>query len=616
MVTYMSIPQNRVTVGATTYDNTALSGKITRLENGFDIATLVFEDQYSAKRSVLVAGAPTIINIKDSSDGSYTNILSGVARYRIEGIDPEAIILKCESMGFPLAECLVGQEYGAQSNNPTLDTLKEILTDGTAGIIDKWVEKVLNTAVNSQYAFDTTYIDTITGTINYLYFPFKPASKCLADICNIVQAIKGATAGPHWIVTTDGATNYLRVKLVDGTQTGWTKYYGNSQANATLTQGIDFLKFNAETLTSEANYILYHGNWIYPTDMDYATETGTWDTTTGDGHPELSYSTSIYKKGIKSLKVIMHTAYPIWWYPSTINLGLDLTKCGGTFNVPTLNIWLRRNATFTMSSIDSFIIYAWSHTNPPYTDAWFQIWIDLPALLPAENKWQQLSIPIGPHWKEVANNPIIAQGWSAMETAVGSDWENINAFKFYIDGNPPNNSELYLDGLFLGGWVLRGAYNSTLIATNGLKTRIINDQFCKDDTLKVSDDSGTIARLAYAELLRAQTTPTVGTLTVPMIKDLLPGQLVHIHARPNSAGTFQVNSDFRVTQLIQRWQANEYLTDLSVTSDVTNSYARAAYDSINEVNKNTRPEFQDRQATGMKMREIDITQSILAKDYG
>ena len=59
-----------------------------------------------------------------------------------------------------------------------------------------------------------------------------------------------------------------------------------------------------------------------------------------------------------------------------------------------------------------------------------------------------------------------------------------------------------------------------------------------------------------------------------------------------------------------------YFTDLDVTSDVTNSNANTALNSHQELQRARRPEFQDKQSTGIKMRDIDITQPILAVDYG
>jgi len=60
-----------------------------------------------------------------------------------------------------------------------------------------------------------------------------------------------------------------------------------------------------------------------------------------------------------------------------------------------------------------------------------------------------------------------------------------------------------------------------------------------------------IARaLAYAEFLRSRTTPIVGTLTIPLAEDLMPGQLIHVHAKKKSDGTYRVDDDFRVTKIL------------------------------------------------------------------
>lgn len=599
MATYMAIPQNRVTVDGVSFDNFALTGRVARFENGFDIATVSFSDAKAANRDTIAADAAIQVQVKDASDDAYTSLLTGVVRYATETVNPEAITVKADAAGYMLAECLVGQEYGTQSNNPTLDTLEEIVEDAGAGIVPKWVEKVLNTAVASGYSLDTTKVDTIAGSINYLYFPFKPASKCLADICSIVQAINGAAAGPHWIVTTDAGTNYLRVKLVSGTQAGWTKYYGDSQANATLTQGVDFTQFTPETLSPEANYVLYHSAWLWPGNKDYATETGVWG---DDAFTSTAYDAVTYKVGAKSLAATVDNGqvFNNFYYPDSKDLALMLDHAGGTYNIPTFNFWAQRNATLNSQ-------YLWVQFNTGAA-TFFAAYVDLHILLPDEDKWQFLSFPVGPYWR----NEDVGGPFLGIDDA-GGDWNEVNYINFALV-SPPTNSVLYVDGMHFAGYVLRGAYNSTLIA-DGLKTRFINDPFGKDDSLVADDVTGTIARLAYAELLRLQSTPSIGTLTTPMINNLLPGQLVHIHARPNAAGVFQIDADYRVTQLVQRFSVDGYFTDMVVTSDVTNSQARAAYDSLNETYKNIRPEFQDRQTTGIKMRDVDITQPILGHDY-
>lgn len=616
MVTYMTQPKNRVTVSATNYDNRFDSCVVTRFENGFDQATLTVRDVAAAYRSNLAAGSTVAIQVKDEG-GAYETLLAGIIRFVSEGVNPETITLQCDQIGFGLAECLVSQEYGTESNNPTLDTIAEILTDAGAGIIDKWVEKVLNTAVNSQYAYDTSKVEAIAGTIPYVYFPYKPASKCLADLCNIVTSLKAGAAGPHWIVTTAAGTNYLRVKEITGTQVGWTKYYGDSQANATLVQGTDFEQFTPQTMVSEANYVLYHSKWIWPSNSDYITETvdiGEWDGT----NVTMAYDTDAgdYKINSKSVKATVNSQQVSeWWmYPDDeATISLDLTKAGGKYNIPTCSFWAKRNATLSLgASPDWFSV--WFSTNWAGSVV-YEADIDLTKFLPSEDTWYYIQFPIGQYWR----TPTLADNSpfrGIYEAGGGGDWTDINTIRFGLI-NKPVDSEFYIDGFNLTGWALRAAYNSTKIAAEGLKTRFFNDQFGKGDTLNASDDSGTIAQLAYGELLRLQSSPTVGTLHCQrMIKDILAGQWVHIHAKKNSGGTYQIDGDFRVTQVRQIIDAKGYQTELEVTNDLTNSYPRTALDSQAAIAKAQRPEFQDRQATGIKMRDIDITQPILAVDYG
>jgi hypothetical protein len=100
-----------------------------------------------------------------------------------------------------------------------------------------------------------------------------------------------------------------------------------------------------------------------------------------------------------------------------------------------------------------------------------------------------------------------------------------------------------------------------------------------------------------------------------MMKDLLAGQLVHVHARLNSAGAHQVDMDMRESQVEHDMSEAGFITTHTVTSDVINSMSRQAFDSYNQVAANERPEFQDRQSTGIKMRELDITQKLLENVY-
>jgi len=625
MVTYMPIPQLKVVVGATTFQADIVTrAHVIRRENGFDTATVVFSDYQSKNRATIIKGAAITISVKDNSEAAWTTVFVGVIRFVTETVPAETITAKCDGAGYGFCETVCAQEYGVQSNNPTLDTIQLILTNATTGIVPAWVNHTFgDLAEDTGYAYVTTsggvdYVDPITGSINYLYFPYKPNNKCLNDICTVIQAIKGAAAGPHWIVTTDDKLLVTTVGSHSAASAGvgWTTYYGNSATAATLVQGTDFTTISGlETMSPEANYILYHGAWQKPGNGDAWTEdnAAAWtgvNIAVTDSHtckvPVAGVGHSIL--GTVTVKSVDEHFY----YPTTDNLHLDLDAAGGKYNVPSVNFWARRNAALTLGASPDLMAIDLG-TNWGAAIVW-SCAIDLTKFLVNADQWYHMSIPVSQYWRTAETTSDAFREW--QPAGGGGDWTDINRISFTIV-NKEVDSGLYIDGLCFAGWCLRGAKwnNPVISAANPLKLKVINDPFGKDDTLDQDITTGTIARMAYAELLRCKTTPTVGTFTTPMMKDLLPGQLVHVHARPNSAGAHQVNMDMRESQVEHDMSEAGFITTHSVTSDVVNSMSRQAFDSYNQVLTNVRPEFQDRQSTGIKMRELDITQKLLENVY-
>jgi hypothetical protein len=124
-----------------------------------------------------------------------------------------------------------------------------------------------------------------------------------------------------------------------------------------------------------------------------------------------------------------------------------------------------------------------------------------------------------------------------------------------------------------------------------------------------------MAQMAYAELLKAQSTPTIGQFTVSMIKDLLPGQLLHIHAQKRAVGTFAIDMDMRVLEFEHQISDQGFKTQVTVSSDVLNSSARTRYNDWNTIFQSVRPDMQDRQASSIKAGDMDIRITKLEKDY-
>lgn len=189
--------------------------------------------------------------------------------------------------------------------------------------------------------------------------------------------------------------------------------------------------------------------------------------------------------------------------------------------------------------------------------------------------------------------------WSKQGKA---DWSNINYVMFMI-GNADVLS-FSIDGFYFGDAAVcrvarekfPGEGGTLGQSGNPIRMKVITDKIGKDDSLKASDDSGLMAQLAYSELLRSGKPTVSGKFTTPMIADFLPGQYVYI------------GQDWRVTRLVHTIKPKPFgfRTEFEVTDDVTNSHVRLRYEDQNKLASSVRPEWQDKQATSIKVGDLDI----------
>jgi len=627
MVSHKSLPQIKLTVttgGVAYVIDSMFSGKIIRNENGFDTGTFTVSDAAGTDPcryypSKIAGGSLVQCEMKDGSETVWTTVLNGVVRFVYVKMSEQgwSLDLKCDGAGYGFAETVCGEEYGTESRNPTLDKISEILTDANHGIIPKWTNSILGSATASGYSYTYANVEDIVGSMRYVYLPFKPCHKAIGDVCDLLQAIKGSNAGPHWIVGTD---DKFRLKTVGSDQAGWDDYYGGSLAASTLEQGVDFLSYDFQDLTREANYILYHGAFRKPGNGDLWTENNAalWGVP-GGGFVTLSNEgpDTIWKVGHYSLKALVNIqdiSEERFYYPSAQNAAWDLTRIGGDYTIPTFSFWARRNATLTLAASPDWLSVHFAKTL--VGPVMYSASIDLTKFLPEASKWYNICFGIGPNWQQFESN----SAFNTIEpTGGGGDWTTVNWIEFQIIDKPVN-SALYIDGVQFNGWVLRGAKEAGIGATNKLKLKVITDDIGKDDTMRYgtpgTTDLGIMAQLAKAELYRCKTTPLVGEVRTPYLYDLLPGQLLHIHAKKTASGTFNIDMDMRtVTHELDFDGTNGFISRISVTSDVINSYPRMAWTNINKIQAAARPEFQDRQASSLKTREIDVTQTILEETY-
>lgn len=617
MSLFVKSPQLNLTVGSTTFKNTRLlTAKINRYENAFDIGTLDLKDVGADIRSIIGDGGVVQVSVGDGYHpaAAANGVFSGVIRFLTESRDATAgqkSSVKCDGAGFGFAEMLLAQDYGIQASC-AVQTLKTILSDATYGVVPKFVNSVLGSADPSGFAYDYSHVDDIYGLINYLYSPYKTCSKFMTDdLFPIVQAIKGLSAGPHWIVNLAGKLLVTTIgsHSVDVAAQGWPTYFGGGAAPVTLEEGVHFKEFNLQNMSTQSNYILYHSPWLWPSNRDYLTELvpiAGWN----GNYMTVSYGNTTPQVGYNYIQAVVNNQnmYESFWYPDASNLALNIKNAGGYFNHPVFGCYLRRNASFSIANDPELFSITFNNAGA----SWAEADVDLRSLLPNPGVWAPIEFQVGSY----ANNTNAPKWFQGLGWTGSFDWSIVNQLVFKpVGGNQIVGAEIDIDGLYFAGWVIRVAKNSTKIAASWVKMAVINDPFGKDDSLNAADDTGSIARLCYAELLRRQTSPTIGTFLTCLAPSLQPGQIVHVHAKKSKAGVWQIDTNMRVPQLTQTIDGKASSTLWTVTSDVTNSKSQSAYTSVNMKDQNVRPEFQDRQSTGIKMRDVDITQLRLVHDY-
>lgn len=608
---YMTNPKNRLIIdpagSALTLEGELLKyAKIILNENAVHTATFVLDNDSWIFPSILDTEQTINLAVTDSG-GSYSTyndgygLFTGVTRFPISDVNPknrEVALSLDHYRGVALKEMTVANEYGAQSANPTLDTISEILTDANQGIITKYVNKVLGSATDSGYSVNVD-CEAVADVINYVEFPYKPADKALNDLCDLVTALNAGNAGIHWTVGFDG---YLKIKSIDqdlvGTHTDWTKYYGGSQTAATLTYREDYDSVNTEKISAEANYIIYYGLWRRPSNGDSWTNADCDSIWTGVNDAGTSYKsvltedTVTFKVGTSSLRVTNDAVgggHSACYIPAGKQAAWDFSSFTD-FNVPTLNFYVLAHGNIANLNVGVYNVAGDGTT----VDAYGAHSLSADGLTEYD-KWYHYSLPLGPYY----NSPERFQDFKWYGTGA-LDWSAIDAIQFYWDAG--EDSYICLDGFYFGdAHVCRVAWNSD---DTKIKQRIIVDDIGKDDSLKASDDSGVMAQLAYAEYLRCSSEYYINTITVPMLPNALPGQLFYVDG-----------VDMRATQIIHEITESQYKTTLHLTSDLTNGRSRPRYEDLNKQYANIRPNFQDREASNMKAGSVDYRITRLAKDY-
>jgi hypothetical protein len=629
MVTHYSKPNRKIVVDPTgaadQIQDYTMQLDLWRRENAVDTARLLLSDPGSTLFNNTIVHGDDIaiyVNYKEVEDPLTNASLRfyGYVEDMIPSLDASmgsTLVIPLRHYGRCFLDLLVGEEYGSASANPLIDTPLEVLTDGAVGIVPKSVEEFNGNA--SGYTIDQNFIaDVVSGTaIKYLYYPYKPAINSLHDIQNHSQAIQAETAGIHWIVKTEEVagvfTTYLLLGTVGAHEAGaidveskWATWWNTNQANSTIAVKIDINKNNFVKQRPEANYILYHGQFVRPGSGDAAENNkAVWGgDNLGGAWPDddaVEYVVGSYSIDAQGASGNDRRLY----WPITEDMSLDLTKCGGLYNIAELefNIYTDKgglNGDFTKLRL---------HMQNGVVTGSNSYYHDILSLL-TDQTWHKIVFPVG-DWARSTGAYTGFDGWTASGGT--EDWADVDAVTFEWDHSsaPAAPFIVKVDGLRFKGQVIRGAYDSN---ASQFKIKKVYDAVAKDDSLNITDLTFPMARFAYAELLRACSTPITGQIVVPGLPTILAGQFAHIHATEH-AGGYRINSDMRITEHHLQLAGQALLSYLTLTDDAKNSIPLQTYTQYNVLQKMTRPEDQTRHRSSVTSRDVDITQSILEKSY-
>jgi hypothetical protein len=619
-------PQHQVTVTHATVDyviesfNVIVRGK----ENGFDTGTVLLTDTQAMNYMGKVSADDVIkIEQKDESDSSWKTVLGNGTIRRVEpilNISGNILKIECDGAGYGYHDTVCAEEYGSDSDLSGWNDIKSIVEGAAYGVNDQWVEKVRGPGSAASGHTYLTAIEDIAGSIPYIYFPYKPNDKVLGDLCLLHQALLGTNAGPHWIITpakrlciaTVGAHPAAPVDVAQY----WPTWWRTDLRGSTLVEGVDFTEFKFQDLSKEANYVLYHGRFQRPVDGDAWTKSSAASWGDGGGGEIRADDATAGEFLVGANSVRLEDAVPAeaarFFYPSTQDLALDLTAFGGRFNPAELNLYLQ--LAYAIGAPSAFEVRLWTSAGNYF---WTSILAELLGMGTAQFK--HFRFPVGTNTFETHQY----SGFNQWQVTGAPVWTNINAVEIAYTvaaGAPPQITYCWIDGLLFTGHVLRAARQvAAYSATDKLRMKVITDEVAKDDTGKAgtpgTTDIGTMGLLCKAEYLRLSSTPVVGAFTIPIANDLLPGQQVHVHAKKQASGAFRIDDTFRVTRFVHNMNQSGYTTRVEVTDDLVNAYPRPMPTQLNTLLGAVRPEFQDRQATSLKTRQIDVTQTVLEESY-
>ncbi|HZY93788.1 MAG TPA: hypothetical protein VFE98_02880 [Candidatus Bathyarchaeia archaeon] len=495
-------------------------------------------------------------------DDTQTKSLNKVFGGTITELSPDlsargdVIKLHCQGWAQALLNAYSLKEYGSQSINNSINTMTGAVSD-------------IITVVNAGgYQLTTNYIQSFANNaLTYIIFKTEPAFNCIKQLCDLLTSNNdpsGTSTQPveFWV---DNAENcHLAALGAWGTDPNPSTYpnalnVGRDQISNALTSDIQHL----------VNQVHFWSITVKPPDGDAWTETtpiGNWAFSSGATGG--TRTGPLYDVGAGNFRVGAQSVTASWTGATTGSLeadirftavgGLDVTKLGGRIVPPRLKIYLKcdTNPSGTVAKMYAPQIKCWTTYA---TDGFLSEPLPLgvagagpsnPKNAVTNTEWHLWEYNLGPY------------GDQFVKTG-SPNWNNINVIEFgfqFVEAK--TSGQVWIDGFRIDGQTHYIAKNSTKIASYGLReSHLVNHKIREPSELQL---------LAKAELFRSQRAVLRGTITVPGIPDVLPGQKVTVTA-PSANLTV---ATLRILEARHRFGTGEgFVTELDLTDDLTNYQA-------------------------------------------
>lgn len=557
--TWPDHPEFKLVVDATEYINDeAVTLKLIRPENSVATLLLRINDYLSSKYiDIFDVFTPIQLHLRQDASDAWTKVFAGIARTVSPHLSLEAEIAEVLAVGegHALTDTHCNISFGKEgSDQPAKDTPKEIWDM----IVDDFINKSFSGGATG-YAITKTKIANITTpVITHIHGRFMKNFDLINKICEIRNAGTGAAASVHWFVDPDKNLFINTIGNHENDATGWPTFWKGSEAASTIVVKEDQIQYQFQKRINHfANHVLLAAALRKPP-QDYWTESGWTNGLWSATNCNMSDDAAFKVVGANSLNAlgIAGQAVHYFEYPTS---GLqpihwDFTQIESPSSIPSINFYAaKRNISNFQVILEKVMGNGYVHT--------------IGTEMANENEFYHFSIPFGNYYKQTERKTV---KWNIL--GAGGDWSDTYRLRFAFTTVSAQTGDAWIDDLHFAGRLMRAAKNSTSIAANNEFQRVVRNDAALDDSLKAADDSGMLARLAYAELLRRQTMPLVGVVQLPLMPTVLPGQLIHIHACQKADDTYRVDENFRIKELIHLISTSIHGTTLNLTNDLTNSF--------------------------------------------